>query len=459
MKLILGGINGEYLADILLQAERIVEGKRVTEEVWAAVAYASGLHHSGMLLKWCFDNAVPLKFWGRLDATVPVEIEILNRFLDARSPDYVCKLVKHHHAKVIWWRGYGVYVGSANLTYPAWNKNVEAGCFFEESELDRAHDAALRDMFDLLDENASVLTEELRDHMAKRAKRLQQTKLDDDDFWSNSNIHNWTGVITTSRKKASDRQRESFLAEWNETLQILRDIAHRVSVPEARPDWVDADASPGAQADQFLHAYYYHRTFDGQKANYIQHHERNTSRREAALKEALAWWKSLPSAPSGNPGEDVVINATAPELARYLGPDRLPYLTKDEFRLVAGKVHAMVDFARRARNRLVHLPEGPSYSIPQKLDALCETIWAQTTANGQNVIGVLNHILYGGPSDQLPQRLWEAIADPGWKIEGMGISALGELVGWAVPDRFPPRNGRTSKALRALGYDVRVHVA
>jgi hypothetical protein len=32
-----------------------------------------------------------------------------------------------------------------------------------------------------------------------------------------------------------------------------------------------------------------------------------------------------------------------------------------------------------------------------------------------------------------------------------------EIVGWARPDEFPPRNMRTSK-LRALGYNVRIGV-
>ncbi|WP_371200120.1 phospholipase, partial [Ectothiorhodospira sp. PHS-1] len=39
-----------------------------------------------------------------------------------------------------------------------------------------------------------------------------------------------------------------------------------------------------------------------------------------------------------------------------------------------------------------------------------------------------------------------------------GLSSLGEIVGWARPDEFPPRNMRTSKGLRALGYNVRIGV-
>ncbi len=66
-------------------------------------------------------------------------------------------------------------------------------------------------------------------------------------------------------------------------------------------------------------------------------------------------------------------------------------------------------------------------------------------------------MLYGGPEDDLPARLWEATTEGPWKIDHLGVSALGELVGWALPNRFPPRNNRTSKALRSLGYAVAVH--
>jgi hypothetical protein len=44
-----------------------------------------------------------------------------------------------------------------------------------------------------------------------------------------------------------------------------------------------------------------------------------------------------------------------------------------------------------------------------------------------------------------------------WRIDHIGISALGEVVGWALPDRFAPRNNRTSKALYALAFAVSVH--
>ena len=127
MKLILGPINGEYLRDITLVAAK------ETEVVWAAVAYAS---KQSILFDWCLENNIPLKFWGRYDHSVPISVGILQKFLSRKSANYQCKLVTKYHPKVIWWKGYGVYIGSANLSDSAWNNNVEAGCFYTEDELE-----------------------------------------------------------------------------------------------------------------------------------------------------------------------------------------------------------------------------------------------------------------------------------------------------------------------------------
>lgn len=457
MRLILGGVNGDYLRNLIEGASAIVEGARATESVWAAVAYATDAKGSGSLIRWCFDNEIPLKFWGRLDEEVPVRVEILNLFLQRRSPQYVCKLVTHHHAKVIWWRGFGVYVGSANLTYSAWNSNVEAGCFFEESEIDSQFEGDLNRLFAELDANATMLTEELRDLMVRRGQALASKRVPDDDFWNHPSINKWRGLVHTTPRKADDRRKAAFLSEWHSTLQILRDIGATVSLDVNRPAWVDATASSGAQADQFLHAHYYHNTFDGRRANYEWHYAQNHADPIRARDEAIAWWQGLPSAPTN---EDVAINITAQRLQELLSKERLKRMTLPEFREVAESVHAMVEFARRVRNSIVGLQSnGIAYTIPQKLDALTGHIWSSKAENGSGVTEVIAHILYGGSEDLLPGRLWDAVADPKWKLECMGISAYGELVGWAMPDKFPPRNGRTSKALRSLGYDVQVHVA
>ncbi|WP_284417300.1 MULTISPECIES: hypothetical protein [unclassified Bradyrhizobium] len=68
------------------------------------------------------------------------------------------------------------------------------------------------------------------------------------------------------------------------------------------------------------------------------------------------------------------------------------------------------------------------------------------------MLEMLHHVLYGGAADQVPERLWEAISTDAWKIEHLGISALGELVGWALPDLFPPRNNRRHSTRSAITF-------
>lgn len=455
----LGGLNGNHLLDLLFEADRVIEGRRRVEEVWAAVAYATKGNANGTLISHCLKNDIPLRFWGRLDDRVPVDVETLNLFLTKSSPDFVCKLVPKHHAKVIWWRGLGTYIGSANLTYSAWNVNVEAGCYFDEDELSPDQIEDLERMFSMLDKNASPLTVELRDLMIERSKRIAAANTGDPHFWKHPSVKPWTGLVTREPKAGNDKRRDAFLTEWNSTLQFLRDIASRVSQPHYRPSWIEPNASPGAQADQFLHAHYYSNTFEGQQARYEQHFEANKARPAAALEVAMQWWSQLPAPPSTRYDEQTTVNVTTPMLIELLSEKSLKQISEDDFRQkVVGNVHAIMEYARRVRNEAVALPDGQKYSLEDKQDALAKFLWRQRNASGQGVLELLHDVLYGGPQDHVPLRIWQAVNDPKKRIERFGISAIGETAGWANPDRFPPRNGRTSKALRSLGYDVNVHV-
>lgn len=153
-----------------------------------------------------------------------------------------------------------------------------------------------------------------------------------------------------------------------------------------------------------------------------------------------------------------MLNTTAPYLRAALSPNGLETMTPDVFQNVCMGVHAIADYSRRVANKAVSLPEGTPYTIPQKVAALSGRIWNDSSSNGGRVRNLLHYVLHDGSVDHLPERLWNGVNDPKWKIDGLGISALGEIVGWALPQQFPPRNGRTSKALKSLGYEVTVHV-
>ncbi|MBS1986221.1 MAG: hypothetical protein JST16_18830, partial [Bdellovibrionales bacterium] len=324
MKLILNGINGEYLRNI---TERAAVD---TEYVEAAVAYASD---GSLLFDWCLANKLPLHFWGRFDDGLPVGLRLLRAFLDQRSPNFVCKLLEHFHAKVIWWHGVGAYIGSANLSQAAWYNNIEAGCFFEEADLvANAMDVQLRNFFKRVDENASPLTEELFKALEARSRELQKLAEQDREarkrFAAIPSIKHWGGLVHQSRTAAADRNKKAFIDEWYSTLQILRDIGTRIATDANRPSWLPDTVPSGAQADQFLHAHYYNHVIEDRKSKYEEAFEANNKNPERALLDAIAWWRQLDAPPSN---EERTLLDWAPFLRDALSAERLLSLSESEF--------------------------------------------------------------------------------------------------------------------------------
>ncbi|MDY0885426.1 hypothetical protein ACFPL7_12195 [Dongia soli] len=99
-------------------------------------------------------------------------------------------------------------------------------------------------------------------------------------------------------------------------------------------------------------------------------------------------------------------------------------LINDElFEKICAGVHAVRDCARRVPNRTVGLPDnGTRYNISEKLAALSNRIWNDKSSSGASVRDLLRYVLYGGASEELPQRLWLGITSPG-KLTG-SASAL-----------------------------------
>jgi hypothetical protein len=366
----------------------------------------------------------------------------------------------HFHAKVIWWHGIGAYIGSANLSDPAWHGNVEAGCFFDEGEMVASGmDGQLRDFFQRVDAQAAPLTEELFKAIEAREKELSRIAEQDYEsrrrFLATPSIKQWNGLLAAAPRMAADRKKQTFLKEWFNTLQTLRDIGARISTDESRPSWLTAGVPAGAQADQLLHAHYYHRVIDEQRrSRFAEHFERNKANPERALTEAIKWWRDLPSPPSK---EDRMLYEWAPILRGELAENRLLALKEADFQAVCERVWSIQDHARRVSNVTLNLPGGAQHAMAEKTKALAHYLFERRAPNGSNVLQTINHVLYGGGIDDVPLRLWDATSDGPWRIEHLGISALGEIIGWALPDRFPPRNNRTSKSLRSLGFDVNTY--
>lgn len=452
MKFIAGGLNGEFLLDYTNRAVKHAD------TVFAAVAYASS---DPILFQICRNKGMKLRFWGRYDVSVPIATPILKKFLDLKSSNYECRLVPDiFHPKVIWWKNYGVYVGSANLTERGWFGNIETGVFIDSIDIiENDIEGELNDFFEELDNRSFPLTTELYEELCaleKNQNHIDEMTADNEKKFQKTRIIPPVSPLTRFDKRPSvERKRNTFIKEWNNTLQLLRNISEKVSNDEYRPRWVEKDVQKGVQVDQFLHAFYYSKVRKGSRALHHEFHEENKKDSEQALVGAMRWWKSLEKPPHE---EDRTIYEWAPYLNKKLNRDCILELEKDEFIEVCSKIHAMRDHSLRVKYTEFGLTSRlPSMDSAQRINYFSRWLYSRKSKKNRSVLETIHYVLHGGSSNKLSDRLWESVNSQEWFIPHLGISSLGEMAGWAMPDIFPPRNGRTSKALYALGNNVRIH--
>jgi len=229
MRFIAGPLNKQLLQNLL--GEVIESCTRVR----AAVAYAS--RDNMKLFEACAQHLKPLEFFGRYDHTVAVDSAVLKWFLDKASLNFDCKLVPDIlHAKIIWWVDAGAYIGSANLSDRAWISNIEAGTFLPHDELvETGMERELLRFFEEVDDRARPLTKEIyqeqlrladrRSELSKREYGLEQ-QFDKDRLLPKNH-----GLVFVDTKRSSEKRFQKFEQDWNDTLQVMRSIASRVSAP------------------------------------------------------------------------------------------------------------------------------------------------------------------------------------------------------------------------------------
>jgi hypothetical protein len=357
----------------------------------------------------------------------------------------------------LWWKGYGVYIGSANLSDRAWFANIEAGVFYSDKELLKSGlNIQLDIFFDTVREKAFDLTEERLQEIKDLKNKLnsierQRTEIIK-EHKKNSLIPEGKSLISIDKEQKDKQNFLNFSHEWNQALEYLRAIAERVSSDEFRPKWIPKEAPSGAQADQFLHAFYYNRCFIDNKAAYNQMFHKNSMNPEKALVEAMQWWRS---AKFEHRNEEIMLFEWLPILQEKLSFKALNALTENDFIEICKRVHSIRDFSRRVSYRYLDLKK-PDYtmSIDKRLPILAKKIFSSKNGT-RTVVNNLLYLLYDSSEKDVIKRLWNVAYDSNYKLPLTGISTFGEILGWAIPEKYPPRNGRTNKALRALGYDVK----
>ncbi|WP_438298825.1 phospholipase D-like domain-containing protein [Pseudomonas sp. NMS19W] len=441
-------LNGSFLRNVL-------PGESVQVDwVRAAIAYGSD---GTTLVENCIEHGRRLDIWMRYDHTVPVDPRLLRILLRSSGKNIFCMLIPDVlHAKVIWWKNHGVYIGSANLTERAWVSNIEFGVFIPEQDLEsNGGIAEIEGFFESLIscDAAQQLTEEIIQEqesiLRSREKDLQKLEQVSERMRS---IKKWDGPAFTSSEKALDVRRESFIKEWRNGLSVLRDIADKA--PDYRPRWLNQDVPPAWQADQFLHAFYYNKVVDGVRHPFDEHYQKNRKNPAASMLAALRWWSELEAPPSS---EDENCHVRAPVIRRYLAKDKVSALSLDEFSKVLQANHSTVDHVRRMRLEELSLRGAKNITEAQRVNAFASLLFNQRNERGETVLDIIAFVLDGGSPNELPARLFEVVHSSARRFPHFGNNQIAELAGWARPELCPPRNGRTSKGLRALGYDVRVY--
>ncbi|MPM54281.1 hypothetical protein SDC9_101059 [bioreactor metagenome] len=103
--------------------------KSVTK-ISAAVAYTQ----DPKLVNVCIKNNIALEWWGLFDHEISSKMEIVRKAI-ASSVIKFYPFAEYFHPKVILFHGYGIYIGSHNITNRAMYDNVEAGVFIYEKDL------------------------------------------------------------------------------------------------------------------------------------------------------------------------------------------------------------------------------------------------------------------------------------------------------------------------------------
>lgn len=448
MRILANSINAEFHRDILPDENDPVDS------VLAAIAYGND---SKTLVQNCLENKLKLDIWMRYDHTVPVSPGLLQKLLDSATKNVSCFLVPDVlHAKIIWWKGYGAYIGSANLTERAWISNLEVGIFIPDPQLENdGLREELEAFFDELKATPEIfpLEQSIIDEQRElqRLRAVQVTPIEE-ELRKKRSVAGWRGPVSINIKSSMGRRKDNFAREWRDGMGYLQSIAKMA--PKFRPKWLNEDVPASWQADQFLHAYYYNQVVDGRRHPVEEFFATHRSDSASATSAALKWWSELLSAPSE---EDINCHERAPRIKNLLSESNLLSIGLEEFAEVCQANHSTMDHARRMTLDQLGVSSVDGLDMFGRARAFAQLVLRRRNKKGESILDLIHYVLDGGPVSELPHRLFDATLTSERKVPHFGVNQMAEIAGWARPEKVPPRNGRTSKALRSLGYNVHVY--
>ena len=436
-------------------------------KIYAAIAFSQ----SNLLIDKCISETIQLEWWGLFNSGLSTSLDLIKKAINS---DYIkfYPFAELFHPKVIYFENYGLYIGSANMTNNALYYNVEAGIFINESDLDIDKKKETNEFFDFLRNSSIPVTIDDLENIENFiiATSIENEKIEKLNSNIEDNFEEFFGHLFLLKPGATDFGKESnskknkrklhFLQEWRETQNYLHLVNNIMNEKCHQPKWVNNEAHPTIITDQLLHAYYYTYILNGseegksiEKVN--ESYERNKANPSKAIIEAIEWWETLEEAPTS---ENIHINEWGPSNKSILSKLVDSDLSFDDFLLVMKQNHAARNHARQINNKFFNLPPDFKTDIEQRIKIFSEWLYSQKTSHDLTIHDVMRYILFD-ESIQLEERIYEAIYSEKYHLEHFGKSIIGELIGWGRPDITHLRNNRVNKALRCLGYDVRLFSA
>jgi hypothetical protein len=430
----------------------------------AAVAFTQ----SDILVETCINKKISLEWWGLFNSEIASKLDIVRKAISSPLIKFY-PFAEYFHPKVIVFHGYGIYVGSHNMTKSAMYDNVEAGVFIEENELTDEQNMELDEFFDYLKKNSVPATIEDVDRIDEY---IQSTQIDNnkkeeiqtglDDLFEEQFGHLFilkSGVRDYGREKGDTESKRKlhFLQEWREAQNYLSIVQSHVLRTCKQPAWVNPTAELTIITDQLLHAYYYTYLLKGNdehKSIEIVNNEYEKNRRDPnlAIERAIRWWETLEVAPTS---EDIHINEWSISNRKILGYLRERDLSQDEILTIMRQNHAARNHARQIRNSAFNLPSDFKTDIEKRVQIYVNWLVKQKTDEKLTVNDTMRYLLFND-KQSIEERVYESVYSKKYRLEHFGRSIIGELIGWGRPELTHLRNNRVNKALRCLGYDVRL---
>lgn len=461
MRLIANSLNNQYLENIIQEADRVE-----LMQIDLAVAYVAKMDS---IFRLAEKRDVPLNLYALADGKGFPNLDVIRYFLNSRKVSWRAYLTRgYFHPKIMWFRGIGAYVGSANLTDKAWIQNIECGIWLDESELNRiSWDAQLDQFFCMIAKRCTEATAEHLEALSKlKTRRSEINKLEAEfERQIESLLPDMPGrqapTDYTVQRGIGGKARMAFREEWNRGLTILRKLTDLFDSRRSRwPEWVNQDASAAIVQDQATEWWWdneFRHSGESRQAM-LDSFRKNSGNSDAAVQRLLDSWCKFDGIANEEKSYASWINENPKELQQLLRIESLDTMNEDNLARLVFLCHSSREHARQLPNSTLELNPGEKRSTKERCDLFARYLWKKRSLRGRSVSDVLRFILWGDrltgnpASKDTANRIWDATYDDEWSLPHLGVHIFGELLGYARPQEYPPRNNRVSKTLYALGF-------